>query len=105
MPCPGNSCYEISMPRIGISKWHYVYVLQSQKDEDLYVGYTRDLLKRLHEHNAKRNFSTAPRSSFVLIYAEACLNEEDAKRREDYLKTSQGHRFLKLRLRKFLKSD
>ena len=93
------------MPRRGISKWHYVYVLQSQGNKDLYVGYTQNLPKRLNEHNAKKNFSTAPRSPFALIYAETCLNGEDARRREDYLKTSQGHRFLKLRLRKFLKPN
>ena len=32
--------------------FHYVYVLQSKKnDELLYVGYTADLRKRLQEHN------------------------------------------------------
>lgn len=40
-----------------------------------------------------------------LIYAEACLNEEDARKREGYLKTTQGRRFLKLRLRKFRNSS
>jgi len=39
-----------------------------------------------------------------LVYAGACLNEEDAKRRENYFKTTQGRRFLKLRIRKFLNS-
>jgi len=91
------------MPRRGISKWHYVYVLQGQKDKDFYIGYTQNLKKRLQEHNAKINFSTKSRFPLKLIYTEVCLNEEDAKRRENYLKTSQGHRFLKLRLHKFLK--
>jgi putative endonuclease len=90
------------MPRRGISNWHYVYVLQSQKDKDFYIGYTQDLRKRLQQHNAKVNFSTKSRLPLELIYLEACLTKEDAERREDYLKTSQGHRFLKLRLRKFL---
>ena len=90
------------MPRRGISKWHYVYVLRSQKDKDFYIGYTQDLKERLQRHNAKINFSTKSRLPLELIYAEVCLNEEDARRKEDYLKISQGHRFLKLRLRKFL---
>lgn len=90
------------MPRRGISNWHYVYVLRSQKDKDFYIGYTQDLRKRLQQHNAKINFSTKSRLPMELIYVEACLNDEDAKRREDYLKTTQGGRFLKLRLRKFL---
>jgi len=90
------------MPCRGISKWHYVYVLQSLKDKNFYIGYTQDLKKRLQRHSAKINFSTKSRLPLELIYIESCLNEEDARRREDYLKTSQGHRFLKLRLRKFL---
>lgn len=86
-----------------ISKWHYVYTLLSQRDYDMYIGYTTDLSRRFEEHNAKKNFSTRGRVPFSLIYAEASLNEKDAKRREVYLKTTQGRRFLKLRLREYLK--
>ena len=92
------------MPSRGISNWHYVYVLLNQKDKEFYIGYTKNLKKRLKEHNAKKNFSTKFRIPLDLIYAEACLNKDDAQRRENYLKTSQGRRFLKLRLRKYLKS-
>ncbi len=92
------------MPSRRISKWHYVYVLYSKKDRKLYIGYTQDLKRRIEQHNAKKNFSTKSRIPFILIYAEACLNKEDAQRREDYFKITQGRRFLKLRIRKFLKS-
>lgn len=91
------------MPGSSISKWHYVYVLQSKKDNKLYIGYTIDLSRRFKQHNAKKNFSTKGRTPFEIIYAEATLNEEDARRRENYFKTSQGRRFLKLRLREFFK--
>lgn len=90
------------MPSRRISNWHYVYVLISQKDDNFYIGYTIDLKKRIEKHNAKKVFSTKPRTPFRLIYTESCLNEEDARRRENYLKTTQGRRFLKLRLKKFL---
>ncbi len=93
------------MPRSRISNWHYVYVLLSKKDKGFYIGYTKNLEQRLKRHNAKDNFSTKYRAPLVYIYIEACLNEEDAKRRENYLKTTQGKRFLKLRLRKFLKKN
>jgi putative endonuclease len=92
------------MPRRRISNWHYVYILLSEKDNHFYTGYTQDLRSRLVQHNAKRSFSTKGRMPFKLIYSEVCLNEEDAKRREVYLKTTQGRRFLKLRLREYLKS-
>lgn len=92
------------MPSRRISKWHYVYILYSEKDKELYIGYTQDLRQRIQQHNAKKNFSTKSRTPLFLIYTEACLNKEDARRREDYLKTTQGRRLLKLRLRKYLKS-
>ena len=79
----------------------YNYVLQSEKDKSLYTGYTIDLRKRLKEHNQGLNKSTKPHRPWKLIYYEAGLNEEDTKRREHYLKTSQGQRLLKRRLREF----
>jgi len=35
------------------------------------------------------------------VYYEGCLNIKDAKRRERYLKTSQGSRLLKRRLKEY----
>ena len=81
----------------------YVYVLQSLKDNRNYIGYTKDLRKRLKEHNSGKNISTKPRKPFKLIYYEACLNEEDAKRREKYFKLTGGRRFLAKRLRCYYK--
>ena len=77
----------------------YNYILQSIKNKNLYVGYTKDLKKRIQEHNQGLNQSTKIYRPWKLIYYEACLNEEDAKRREHYLKTSQGQRLLKRRLK------
>lgn len=80
----------------------YTYLLQSQKDKKFYTGYTADLRKRFQEHNAGRNFSTKNRGPFELIYYEACLNEDDAKAREKFLKSGHGKRYLKNRLKRFL---
>jgi putative endonuclease len=76
----------------------YVYVLESQRDKELYIGYTENLKKRIEEHNRGINFSTKFRTPFKLIYFEGCKNMKDAKRREHYLKTTQGRRFIGLRL-------
>ena len=87
------------MPRNTTSSvFFYVYILQSQKDKELYIGYTNNLKKRLEEHNKGLSFSTKIRTPLKLIYFEGCLNQDDAKRREHYLKTTQGRRFLGLRL-------
>ncbi|MFI5095437.1 MAG: GIY-YIG nuclease family protein [Candidatus Acidiferrales bacterium] len=79
----------------------YTYVLQSSKNSSIYVGYTGDLRKRLSEHNRGLNFSTKNGRPWMLIYYEACLDAEDAKRRETYFKTSQGRRLLKRRLKEY----
>lgn len=39
-----------------------------------------------------------------LIYYEACLNEEDARQRERYLKSGMGKKYLKNRLKKYLEN-
>lgn len=79
----------------------YAYILESETNGNLYVGYTNDLKKRFWEHNHGLSASTKPYLPWKIIYYEACLDEDDAKRRERYLKTSQGSRALKLRLRKY----
>jgi putative endonuclease len=87
------------MPRNTTSHmFFYVYVLESLKDGQRYTGYTHNLKRRLEEHNQGKSFATKFRLPFKLIYFEGCLYSEDAKRRENYLKTSQGRKFLGLRL-------
>ncbi len=79
----------------------YIYCLESKKTDELYFGFTADLRRRLKEHNQKLNFSTKRGAPWKLIYYEACLNELDAKRREKYLKKSQGRRMFKARLKEY----
>ena len=81
-----------------------IYVIESIKNRNLYIGYTRNISNRLKEHNQGLNFSTKSDIPWKLIYYEACLNADDAKRREKYLKTSQGRRLLKRRLKEYFYS-
>jgi len=64
----------------------YVYVLKSKKDNRLYIGYTNDLKRRIHEHNKGKNFSTAHRGIFSLVYYESFKSQKDASTREKQLK-------------------
>ncbi|EKB49669.1 GIY-YIG nuclease family protein [Cecembia lonarensis] len=80
----------------------YVYVLRSQKDKKFYTGFTKNLEKRLLEHNNGLSASTKYRIPFDLVYFEACLNQQDAMHREKYLKSTYGKRYLKNRLKNFL---
>ena len=80
----------------------YTYLIQSKKDNKWYTGFTNDLRKRFNQHNSNLVRSTKNRGPFRLIYYEACLNEQDAKSREKYLKSGMGKRYLKNRLKRFL---
>lgn len=75
-----------------------VYVLFSEQDLLLYTGYTTDLARRVHQHNAGLSKSTAPRRPLKLIFCEYYLFEEDARKREMYFKTTMGKRALKIML-------
>jgi len=82
----------------------YTYVLLSFKDNEYYIGYTNDLKRRIEEHNVGKNFSTKSRMPLKLIYFEACLNEDDAKQREKYFKSTIGRRYLSKRLQNWRKT-
>ncbi len=64
----------------------YLYILKSKKDGNLYIGSTKDLEKRINQHNAGKVFSTKTRIPFELIYYEAYKSEHDARYREKNLK-------------------
>ncbi len=82
---------------------YYVYVLLSLKDQRFYTGFTSDLIKRVKRHNSGLVNATKNRLPFRLIYYEACVNKTDALKREIYLKTAWGKRYLNNRNMKFLK--
>lgn len=64
----------------------FVYILKSKKDNNLYIGYTSDLRKRLKEHNSGLVGSTKDRIPFYLVYYEAYAVQQDATTREHNLK-------------------
>ena len=73
----------------------YVYLLESLKTGDWYLGFTDDLQRRVEEHNKGFNRSTKPHTPWRLLYYEAHLNKFGALRREKYLKTTLGLRALR----------
>jgi len=54
----------------------YVYVLQSLKDGNLYIGKTKDLRKRLKKHLNAEVPSTKYRLPLKLVYYEAYTNKK-----------------------------
>ncbi|MGH9556298.1 MAG: GIY-YIG nuclease family protein [Terriglobales bacterium] len=76
---------------------HYTYVLRSGQDEGFYTGCTSDLRQRYREH-ANGRVRSSHRLPLELVYYEACLSRDDALRRERFLKSGKGKRYLRTRL-------
>ena len=72
------------------------------KDGDFYTGTTENLKLRFEQHNNGFVESTKDRRPFKLIYYEACLDQNDAAKREKYMKTFHGKMFLRNRLKSYL---
>jgi putative endonuclease len=64
------------------------------KDNQFYVGYTNDLRNRFDTHLKGNVESTKKRRPLKLVYYEACLNKNDALKREKYLKTTWGKKVM-----------
>ncbi len=88
-----------------LGTYYYVYVLLSLKDGKKYTGYTKDLSSRFEAHQKGKVVSTKHRRPFELIYFEGCLSQQDALKREKYLKTHYGKMFLGNRLKSYLSRE
>jgi len=82
---------------------YFVYILQSKKDNNLYIGYTNDLRRRLQEHKSGQSAATRNRLPLLLIHYESYLKWSDAKRREKFLKGGKGRIEFKIQLQDILK--
>ena len=80
----------------------YTYVLRSTKDMDFYTGVTNNLKLRFEQHNKGLVESTKNRRPLELIYYEARLDQNDAVKREKYLKTYHGKMFIRRRIKSYL---
>jgi putative endonuclease len=81
----------------------YVYVLRSETDLGLYIGYSENLRRRLRQHIGGAALATSHRGPWKLVYYEAYVEEADALGRERYLKSGGGRKLLKSQLKNYLK--
>jgi len=78
---------------------YYVYVLESQDDKSLYIGFTTDIDKRVGEHNSGTGGRTTKlKSDWKLIYYETYLDKWDALGREKFLKSGSGRKYIRKQL-------
>ena len=74
---------------------YYVYVLQSLKDNGYYIGVTKNLDRRIKEHNSGKTKSLKARRPLKLVYYEKYDTLREARRREALLKRYKGGRAFK----------
>ena len=78
---------------------YYVYIIRSiEYPNELYVGHTEDLRKRLSNHNAGTTPHTAKYRPWELIMYLAFNTQSKAVEFEEYLKSHSGRNFRDKRL-------
>lgn len=78
---------------------HYIYILRSIKYPDqIYVGYTTNLQKRLSDHNCATTAHTAKYIPWKVEMYLAFDNKDKAIEFEEYLKSGSGRAFRDKRL-------
>lgn len=75
----------------------YVYFLKNFKNDDLYVGSTEDLERRLHMHNLGKVKSTRFYRPWKLVDYEEYETRSEAVRMEKFFKTGQQKELLKIK--------
>ena len=76
----------------------YVYAIRSEKNSDLYIGYTEDIENRVKTHNQGKVRSTKVNRPWTLLYNEAYAEKRKARKREYQLKQSYFKKELKERI-------
>ena len=70
------------------------YVLRSLTSGKFYIGQTENLANRLWAHNAGLSPYTRNRGPWEMLYSEEFETRSEAMRREKFLKSGEGHKFL-----------
>ena len=71
----------------------YVYMLKSKSIKPItYVGYTKDLKKRIDLHNSGKGAKFTRGRFWILIYKEKYKSKKEAISREYYIKNNRSLR-------------
>ena len=73
----------------------FVYVLQSEVNQNQYVGMSDNPERRLSDHNRGKVKTTRTAKPWKIIYQEKCKDRLEARVREKYLKSAAGRKFRK----------
>jgi putative endonuclease len=73
---------------------YYVYVIKSIKYLSRYIGSTKNIAQRVKEHNQGKCRYTKGRAPWILVYQEEFFTRSEAMKREKFLKSGQGRKYL-----------
>lgn len=84
-----RKCERVKMP--------CAYILYSEKHDRFYVGSARaeNAETRLKEHNWGKTKSTKGYRPWLIVYQESFLTYTEARKRENFLKSGQGRKWIK----------
>ena len=71
-----------------------VYIIYSANSDRFYVGYTSDLVKRIHEHNSGMNTSTANSHDWVVQFSRKFENRIQAVEFENFIKKKKSRKYI-----------
>ena len=71
-----------------------MYIIESTTRKYRYVGITKNLERRLKEHNVGANKTTSPYKLFILKYTESFDSRLEARKREMFFKSGEGRELL-----------
>jgi len=69
---------------------YYAYILQSITKKKYYIGYTKNLERRILEHQSGNSCFDRIYKPFKLVYFETYDNKKDAMDREKQIKSYKG---------------
>jgi len=77
-----------------------VYVIQSSLNNGYYIGHTKNLEKRLEQHNSGKIRSTKNGNPWQLVYTEEFRTKHEAYKRELQIKSYKGGQAFKNLIKK-----
>ena len=72
----------------------FVYILYSESLNRYYTGYTKDVQKRLDQHNAGRTPSTKSGRPWIVAYTESFWDKSLASAREAEIKRMKSRHYI-----------
>ncbi|MEI6280932.1 MAG: GIY-YIG nuclease family protein [bacterium] len=76
---------------------YFIYAIYNLQNDNIYIGQTIDLVARLKQHNDPSfpKFTSRYCGDWVLVYEESVVSRLEAKIREKQLKSYQGRKFVR----------